>query len=291
MRMTSVLRKGVLPESFKRQWNNIVQRRVDAYNDYLQTNFPKIYELQKALTTGVKQILIEGKEYGGAVYQARILRKPWEDLSYRQIYLRNQYPRELWKLGPVLAIMALPFSTFALLPIIYFFPKYFLTHHFWTDAQKKAFAASQITSRLRAVPHLALDLHARLPLIKDPNNRDACASLLSKLKEGRLIHERDILDAQDEFQRGVFRYDKLSVDHQTSLAKLNHIFSLNATYTARNIGLADSYLEKHPDFQLSNQEVRDAVLTRCLYPFADQERLRDFLDVWTSTSTLIKVPL
>lgn len=59
--------------------------------------------------------MVDGKDYVIAAGR-NMQEKP---LSYRELTLRWTYPGDLLKLSPVLLFLMLPFSTVALVPVMY----------------------------------------------------------------------------------------------------------------------------------------------------------------------------
>lgn len=169
----------------------------------------------------------------------------------------------------------------------YFFPRYFLTRHFWTAEQRRYFSLLEVRKRLQAAPEVAGHLEAAIGQVENHAAQQQVLHVLAHLKRGQHIHEKEIVDIEEIFTRKPFRFQDISFDYLDSLARLNNVYPWYAARSTVRLAEMDRYLVTNPDVKLDNQDVRDAVLLRCLNPNGDQEVLRDFLDVWTSTSAAL----
>lgn len=116
------------------------------------------------------------------------------DLSYRELSIYFQLPRDLIKVGPFIIISAAPFANYVTFPVAYMFPRHILSHHFWSIEQKVTFALEIHRKRLKHYRPTFRHLQAKIETVPetyviDANDGSGAAKMESQ-QEGDVIELR-----------------------------------------------------------------------------------------------------
>ncbi|OQV12225.1 hypothetical protein BV898_13488 [Hypsibius exemplaris] len=264
-----------------------IGRVVNSYNAFLHKNYPKLYDLQTAIVHGTKKTFSDSRDY--AIASSRYVQgKP---LEYRLAVVRWQYPRDLLKLSPVLALLLIPFSSIALLPLVYFFPGMF-TRHFWTEDERKRFVARKVRRRLSVVePELLPFISRSIEKLEKRQEQELMWYAVGRVKEGAVLTAEEVRDMEPIFTRYPFAREHLPNDVVWNLAWLNNTLPWSLRRFCVHLSEMDKLLERNGLAQLTVPEVRHAVLIRCGNGNAEVEDMRNFLQLWIKASNSLADPV
>ena len=248
--------------------------------------------------------MVDGKDYIKAAGR-HMKDKP---LSYREITLRWKYPADFLKLTPVLLFLMLPFSTVALIPVMwvwtirvteiaptkytlvfrYYFPQRLFTRGFWTASQRKRFDAADFERRFEAVPNVIAHLERNIALAENPEDRYILEDVLRQIKMKHVVPEQQILDLQLIFAQPPFSFYSLPSHYVSDLARLNGLSSWSVQKFPHHLILMDYALEQKlqtNSVDLTEEEIRYAALLRGCDPSLTLDNCIEFLTNWTRASS------
>uniref|UniRef100_A0A1I8H879 LETM1 domain-containing protein n=1 Tax=Macrostomum lignano TaxID=282301 RepID=A0A1I8H879_9PLAT len=118
---------------------------------------PGTHKLFRTFQTGVGGLVTDFQDFVTVWTRVSGGGAPYSHLGYREISLLRLVPKELVRATPALCISALP-GTVLFLPVLFYFPRLFLTEHFWTPEQRLEFSSAQLRRRQSEYRHLIDDL-------------------------------------------------------------------------------------------------------------------------------------
>jgi len=176
------------------------------------------------------------------------LGKTVRELSYNELLIYFQLPRDLIKVGPFIIISAAPFANYVTFPVAYMFPRQILSPHFWTIEQKINFALIDHRKRLRSYRPTFRHIQAKLDSVPetyviDDNDgsgikkldsqkegdiiqlRKKCRAIFGKLGSGLHPTVEEILEVKFAFTKKPYGMLHLSSRHMSRLCKIYGINS------------------------------------------------------------------
>ncbi|XP_035225209.1 LETM1 domain-containing protein 1-like, partial [Stegodyphus dumicola] len=174
---------------------------------------------------GTKCLYTDIKEYiriSSALNSGRSVR----DLQRKELETYFQVPKDLVKVGPVLLLAALPFANYVILPVIYLFPRRFLSSHFWTLQQKVDFAVISQKKKLYYYRPVFRQLQAKVHNIDDLASRNKCQDIFYKLGSGLHPTIDEILEVKPLFVDKPYGIFSITNRHLHSLCRMHGISTL-----------------------------------------------------------------
>lgn len=193
---------------------------VRGYERILETKFPSAFRIYQVFSVGTKDLYGDIKEY---IRISSSLRNKISvrDLRRKELETYFQVPKDLLKVGPVLILAALPFANYVILPVIYLFPRQFLSSHFWTLQQRLDFAVKLQSKKLYHYRPVFRHLQAKVESIEDIQLKNQCQNLFYKLGSGVHPIVEEILGLKPLFIRKPFGISALSGNHLRHLCRLH----------------------------------------------------------------------
>lgn len=217
--------------------------------------------------------------------------KSLNDFTRKELEVYKQYPRDVWKVSPVLIISALPFANYIVFPIAYMYPKWFLSPQFWTSEQKEAIWGEQLAKRLGHCPVVLRNLRARHAHMDDDHPlQEKLKNMLNKIRHLQSLTVKEILALKPLFEDYPCHLEKISIAYVRQLAKCNGLplrrsKLIDATLIVHYTDLA---LGREGIENLSNEELAKACYSRSLNPvgISRNEQLQ-YLCQWVEVSRAI----
>ena len=100
----------------------------------------KFVQVSRLFIRGVKLIFQDMKSFSSVhsiLSGTQDPEKACLTMSRQQLEIYETLPRDLLRVGPVIVLSALPMAQYAVFPIALMYPKKLLSHHFWTEEQKR----------------------------------------------------------------------------------------------------------------------------------------------------------
>lgn len=200
--------------------------------DYMTTyNFDKVLEKQFPLAIRVYRMFMDGardfyQEMKKFVKITRIANSSavgLRALTRKELELYYQMPRDMMRVGPVLVASALPFTNYVILPILYMFPRTFLTHHFWTLQQRASFQEDVLRQRISYNRKVLRCMQAKLEKLETVHDYQRLGHVLGLLGSGMHASAQDIIEIKDIFERPPFDLHSLTSKHCSYLCQLHDI--------------------------------------------------------------------
>lgn len=189
--------------------------RVQNYENVLEKNFPKAVKVYRTFFDGMKDFYSDMKRY---LKIARIANSQGlKALNRQELELYMQLPRDMVKVAPAIIISSLPFVGYAVFPLIFGFPRVFLTHHFWTSQQKAEFQQYYLSYRLSYNKPVFRLLQSKLDQVKGDPQSKLLDNMFGLIGSGFHPTVNDILEVKDIFAKPPFEYDSLNMKHIVSI--------------------------------------------------------------------------
>lgn len=180
------------------------------YDKVLESKFPRAMHVYRVFAVGIKDFYNEMKEF----VSIRRAGGPVQTLSRKQLDIFYRMPREMKKVAPVLLISALPFANYIVFPVAYYFPKHFLSSHFWSLQQRFNFALEDHTKNLRYYRPNFRCMQQRVSAVQDEHLQAGMNLILSKLASGVHPSVKEILEVKKLFQEEPFHLNCLHPQHK-----------------------------------------------------------------------------
>lgn len=197
-----------------------VKHFIDGYGIILSKRFPSTYRMLQVFTFGTKNFSSDVLKYM-KVSKDLAFNRPISDISYREIDLYMQTPKDLRKMIPFLLISSVPFAQYVTIPIAFWFPRQFLSSHYWSIEQRNRFAIQDHTKKLYYYRPVFRHLQKRLSMIKSESGK--CLKAFSKLGSGTHPTVPEILELSPFFENEPYHLDSLSHTHLIGLCKIHGV--------------------------------------------------------------------
>ncbi|XP_031846173.1 LETM1 domain-containing protein 1 [Nomia melanderi] len=201
----------------KTYWFNRYINYIKNYDRVLEKNFPQTMQIYKVFATGTKDFM------GEVIKYVTTIQKPSTSLTTKELQLTYTMRRDLIKMCPVLLISAVPFTNYVLFPLIYYFPRYFLTSHYWTPQQKLDFMVLDHKKRLKHNRPLFRCMQTELLNIKNKSLKAKWNSIIACLGSGTHPHVEDIITCSELFAGQPYAIDNLKRKHIKELLAIHGI--------------------------------------------------------------------
>ncbi|KAJ8866193.1 hypothetical protein PR048_033717 [Dryococelus australis] len=261
------------------------------YLAHLENQFPSVYHMYRIFMAGIKDFYQDVKTYFRIVTELNLSEKELRDLTYRELQIYHQMPKDMVKVAPVLFLSALPFTNYIILPLLYTFPRQLLCSHFWTLQQRVEFATQRQRQRLYNYRPVFRCLQEQLASLHSSQLYAPWCTVLSRLGSGVHPTTDDILICKPLFQDDPYSLLHLYSNHVKGLLRVHNVH----TGWRRRHRLADHAFILHKldnaiireggPQTLSHDELRWACFLRGLSPSNVRlEELAGWLGQWLVVS-------
>lgn len=192
--------------------------RVQNYESVLEKNFPKAVKVYRTFFDGMKDFYSDMKRFLKIARIATTSPNGLKALNRQELELYMQLPRDMVKVAPAIIITSLPFVGYAIFPLIFGFPRVFLTHHFWNSQQKLEFQQYYINYRLSHNKPVFRFLQSKLEEVKDDPQSVLLDNMFGLIGSGFHPTVESILEVKDIFSKPPFEYGSLSMKHIVSIS-------------------------------------------------------------------------
>lgn len=140
--------------------------------------------------------------------------RPVTDISYKELSIYMQTPKDLRKMTPFLLITSIPFAQYVTLPLAFMFPKYILSSHYWSIEQRTRFSIQDHTKKLYYYRPVFRHLQKKLYSFGGKNVLyDKCYKVFAKLGSGTHPTVEEIHELTPLFTAEPYGLDFLTHSH------------------------------------------------------------------------------
>lgn len=189
---------------------------VKNYDKVLEKKFPGAMKVYRVFMDGVKFFGRDMMDYVKIRAKMLMHNKDMSEFSRRELELYYQMPNDIRKVWPILVVSSIPMAHYITMPIAYMYPRYFLTHHFWTLQQRSEFAVINLRDRLLHNRIVFRHLQSNLKQVKNDPHYDQWKCILGKLGSGVHPTVDEIIDVKKLFSEPPYKTSALTYAHIVS---------------------------------------------------------------------------
>ncbi|KAH8256996.1 hypothetical protein KR038_001082 [Drosophila bunnanda] len=268
---------------------------VKNYDKVLEKNFPKAMQLYRVFFDGVTDFFGDMKRFLKIARIANDSPQGIRALNRQELELYMQMPRDMMKVAPALIGCSLPMVGYAFFPLVFWYPRTFLTAHFWTPQQRSEFQSCYMKRRLSYNKAVFRCLQAKLKATVKHPKHSAFADILGQLGSGTHPTPEMLIDVRDIFADGPYSLLGMPRKHVKNLINLH---GLPGSIFKRHRLHEHSFLVHYMD-QAINREggvhnltpasLRYSCYLRGLNPDGlSNEEMIEWLRKWVKVSTSIQ---
>ncbi|XP_030572510.1 LETM1 domain-containing protein 1 [Drosophila novamexicana] len=268
---------------------------VKNYDKVLEKNFPKAMQLYRAFFDGVKDFFADMKRFLKVARIANDSPQGIRALNRQELELYMQMPRDMMKVAPALIGCSLPMVGYAFFPLVFYYPRTFLTTHFWTPEQRIEFPSYFMKRRLQCNKSVLRCLQAKLKSVAGHHKHAEFECILGQLGSGTHPTPEALIAVKDIFAEGPYSLLGMSRRHIKCLVKMhglpNSLFKRHRLHEhAFLVHYMDLAITREGGVHnLSLPALRYSCYLRGLNPDnLNAEQMIEWLRNWVKVSTLIQ---
>lgn len=270
------------------------------YDSFLKRRFPTAHRTQTSLWNGFVTTFNDAKIYA-SLTSDRYYGKQLQHFNRHELDVLWHFPSDIAKVGPVMALLALPFATAVVVPLLLFYPR-LMSAPFWTGEQRRRFAVEDLQRRARYYTRILSELERALRTMPEGEERSQLHQLLLSIAyRKRVVNARDLAGLQEMFRRAPLSLPYVRRRHAKDLARLHglHLMALTNIYAAlwprstlarcaEHFQAVDVTLKKDGVEALSDDELNEACLRRGLLPHSlSRIKKMEFIHQWLLVQSAI----
>ncbi|KAH8415571.1 hypothetical protein KR222_005479 [Zaprionus bogoriensis] len=194
---------------------------VKNYDKVLEKNFPKAMQLYRVFFDGVKDFFADMKRFLKIARIANDSPQGIRALNRQELELYMQMPRDMMKVAPALIGCSLPMVGYAFFPLVFWYPRVFLTPHFWTQEQRVEFDDFYMKRRLQCNKSVLRCLQAKLLSLAGHHKHAEFECILGQLGSGTHPTPEALISVKDIFAEGPYSLLGMSRKHVKCLLKMH----------------------------------------------------------------------
>ncbi|XP_043510262.1 LETM1 domain-containing protein 1 [Frieseomelitta varia] len=279
--------------NIKSYWFDKYINYIKNYNRVLEKRFPKTMHVYRIFSVGTNDFIQDVKKFLLILKKQNI--DKYNNLTLDELKLSYTMPKDLIRILPVLLISAIPFTSYIIFPLAYYFPRYLLTSHYWTLQQRLDFMLLDHKERLKHNRPLFRCMQAKLNNIKNQTLKLKWSGIIASLGSGTHPNVKDIIACSELFAGQPYSLNSLKRKHKKELLGIHNI----STWTvfkeqklkerAMLIKQMDQAIQKEGGLTtMSNDAIRWALSFRGLNPATmSLESMRNWLEQWFMISNTV----
>lgn len=270
---------------------------VQGYGAKLERNFPTAYRTYRVFMDGMQDFYCDMKTFLKVAKKVRQTANV-SSLTRKEMELYYQMPKDMKKVAPLLVLSTLPLTNYLILPLIYFFPRQLLSHHFWNLQQRVEFATDIHRIRLGYYRPVFRALQEQVDgpdLTKNPL-QEQWRLALERIGSGTHPKPDEILSCQPLFKGSPYSLQHLYSGHVKVLTRM-HGMHVGLFWRRRKLaeralwihGMDKAIIREGGPRSLSYEELRVACFIRGLNPVnMKTEDIVEWLTDWVAVSQKIE---
>ncbi|CAD5115706.1 DgyrCDS4651 [Dimorphilus gyrociliatus] len=259
------------------------------FEQTLENKYPKAHKIFLFFRQGVKDFFADTKMHYKVTTDLWKGRSP-KTFTWRELENYRTHLYDIMKSAPALVIFAAP-GGYALLPIVYFFPRQLLCKHFWTEEQREKFGLYYFNHRIKHYPNIMHYMEQHSKDIKKEDLKLKFNNLLQQIQGGKNGTIEDLLAIERLFVNRPFALGFLSKVHRIHywhIAKSWSFSTWRKSKLIQDIQLIhyiDLALDKENLNELTNDDLKTLCFSRGLCPVeVDRDTLVNYLEEWIKLS-------
>ncbi|ALC43464.1 CG5989 [Drosophila busckii] len=268
---------------------------VKNYDKVLEKNFPKAMQLYRVFFDGVTMFFADMKRFLKISRIANNSPQGVRALNRQELELYMQMPRDMMKVAPALIGCSLPMVGYAFFPLVFYYPRSFLTPHFWTLQQRAEFLDYYIKHRLQCNKSVFRCLQSKLKSLAGHPHHTEFECILGQLGSGTHPTPEALIAVKDIFAEGPYSLLGMPRKHVKCLIKMhglpNSIFKRHRLHEhAFLVHYMDLAITREGGVHnLSSEALRYSCYLRGLNPAnLSNEQMIEWLRNWVKVSTSIQ---
>ncbi|XP_060654631.1 LETM1 domain-containing protein 1 isoform X1 [Drosophila nasuta] len=268
---------------------------VKNYDKVLEKNFPKAMQLYRVFFDGVKDFFADMKRFLKIARIANDAPQGIRALNRQELELYMQMPRDMMKVAPALIGCSLPMVGYAFFPLVFWYPRTFLTSHFWTEQQRNDFQSYYMKRRLQCNKSVFRCLQAKLKSLKTHHKHAEFESILGQLGSGTHPTADALIAVKDIFAEGPYSLLGMSRKHIKCLVKMHGL--PNSLFKRHRLH-EHAFLVHYMDLAINREggvhNLRTDAMRYCCYlrglnpDNLSREEMIEWLRNWVKVSTSIQ---
>lgn len=212
---------------------------VKNYENVLGKKFPGAMKVYRVFMDGVKLFYRDMIDHFKIRKRLVLNETDMQTMTRQELELIYKMPNYLRKMGPLLLVSAIPMAHYVTMPIAYvsiiyycnrgrcffckrilirnfcsyMYPRYLLTHHFWTLQQRSEFAVMDLRDRLLHNRSVFRHLQSDLKQVKNDEQYEQWKSILGNLGSGQHPTIEEIISVQKLFSEPPYKTTSLNYTH------------------------------------------------------------------------------
>ncbi|XP_061871289.1 LETM1 domain-containing protein 1 [Colius striatus] len=190
------------------------------YERFLARTCPRFHLLYSAFSGGVRDFILEVKEIRKIRSHMSRQGLSARQLPYREMERLRQFRRDVLKAVPIGLIAIPPFANFLVIVLMYFFPRQFLTRHFWTGEQRERFLAADAAARRASYGHVLGALAAATHSLHGHQQQQRLQDLCQEVQRGRQPCVAELCALRSLFSGSPLGLNHLRGSHLKALSRI-----------------------------------------------------------------------
>jgi hypothetical protein len=193
----------------------------------IRARYPNAYRNFMQIKNGSNRFVLETISFTKTKFYLARDEKHIQKMTWKEIEIYRQLPRDWRKVFPVTAIAAFPFLNYVILPLAFIYPEQLLCRHFWSEKQQIEFGERVLIKRLPLNKTVLNDLLVHTDKFSsDKIGKNLLIDTINKVHNGARLNEYDIIELSSILNKPEFGLSKLSGQHLKNLTKLNNCATL-----------------------------------------------------------------
>ncbi|XP_037938917.1 LETM1 domain-containing protein 1 [Teleopsis dalmanni] len=194
---------------------------VKNYDKVLEKNFPSAMKVYRVFFDGVKEFYADMKRYLKITRISNTSPEGMKALNRKELELYMQMPRDMFKVAPAIILSSLPIVGYAIFPLVFMYPRTFLSAHFWTIQQRAEFQQLKMKERLSNNRPVFRQLQAKLHNVINNEHYTEFDNILGLIGSGFHPTVEAVLEIKDIFAHPPYNLYSLNRKHIKLLIKMH----------------------------------------------------------------------
>lgn len=189
--------------------------------DRIEHKMPKTFKMFRLFGNGFKDFAKDFLDYIKLLTRLSLPSVKLKNQSYRNLQIYHYMPWDMLRVSPMLLVSAIPLGQNVAVPIAFYFPRHFLSYHFWTEQQRREFAAIKLKKRLFNARPVFRFLQSHLYSIDEPDDREKLRRVFLKLGSGIHPNTQEIMEILPIFRDGKYHLNAIYMAHVNALLRFH----------------------------------------------------------------------
>lgn len=193
---------------------------VKSYIEVIEKYFPKFINVYRTFRVGTQKLYCDLKSY--VLIQKKMKIDGIDSLSRENLQLSFTFPRDFFKISPVLLMSAIPFTNYIIFPLAIYFPHFILTSHYWSIEDKFHYILKNHQKSLKHNKLLLNYIQYQVDEVEDSLAQTKLKAVIHHVGNGRHPLISDIIQCKTLFSGFPYSLKHIKQKHCVS----NNIFNI-----------------------------------------------------------------